>query len=620
MNWNNEIQLASILSDISSAIQKTVAIDIVAMAVNKPGSADLSLSISVLNGEEKDLLVRIFPKSTCLGFKIVNGQIFLQRDIHDFQPLDQLFENKATIRIRSSASFSIEHELLGKGFFLMGSYRKELTLFKNQLDDFDMNTLIEESLLKSSVKVGQKKYIIGTNLYYQQIFLKSIIPTILFNQDGTIIAVNEAMETLYGNKISPQTNQLNLEDLFPAALQKKIIKYYRRHSSHQVHTMEIPLMNHRGIERIVELKMSAIDDKNQLMSASLIDITENKMLNRNTKKEKDQLAIIHDLISSINSTLNTTQFIQVLFSQFKNFFDYSFIVIVLCDLDDMELDIHFSRETPDIIVQKGFHQQLLSFNELLSNCNQVEQKAEIFSKIEMVLNIHAEENFSTKLLIQFKTDNEIIGAMLLFRQENFCLTDYDIRIFRDLSNYLADTLVRLNLIQKYQETLTNFSLLTQVNEALNSSLDLEIIAKRIVESLQHVMRAKLCKICMLENEKPVDEPNLLHELDPRIMTIVKTGQVKIFRDTNDTENQLYFPGINFQQIGCHSILAMPIVRSRTLYALIFIFLDRSELVREYEIDLLAMLARHIAISIQNAKLLLRKGSGSPGAAVPAAAI
>lgn len=620
MNWNNEIQLASILSDISSAIQKTVAIDIVAMAVNKPGSADLSLSISVLNGEEKDLLVRIFPKSTCLGFKIVNGQIFLQRDIHDFQPLDQLFENKATIRIRSSASFSIEHELLGKGFFLMGSYRKELTLFKNQLDDFDMNTLIEESLLKSSVKVGQKKYIIGTNLYYQQIFLKSIIPTILFNQDGTIIAVNEAMETLYGNKISPQTNQLNLEDLFPAALQKKIIKYYRRHSSHQVHTMEIPLMNHRGIERIVELKMSAIDDKNQLMSASLIDITENKMLNRNTKKEKDQLAIIHDLISSINSTLNTTQFIQVLFSQFKNFFDYSFIVIVLCDLDDMELDIHFSRETPDIIVQKGFHQQLLSFNELLSNCNQVEQKAEIFSKIEMVLNIHAEENFSTKLLIQFKTDNEIIGAMLLFRQENFCLTDYDIRIFRDLSNYLADTLVRLNLIQKYQETLTNFSLLTQVNEALNSSLDLEIMAKRIVESLQHVMRAKLCKICMLENEKPVDEPNLLHELDPRIMTIVKTGQVKIFRDTNDTENQLYFPGINFQQIGCHSILAMPIVRSRTLYALIFIFLDRSELVREYEIDLLAMLARHIAISIQNAKLLLRKGSGSPGAAVPAAAI
>lgn len=620
MNWNNEIQLASILSDISSAIQKTVAIDIVAMAVNKPGSADLSLSISVLNGEEKDLLVRIFPKSTCLGFKIVNGQIFLQRDIHDFQPLDQLFENKATIRIRSSASFPIEHELLGKGFFLMGSYRKELTLFKNQLDDFDMNTLIEESLLKSSVKVGQKKYIIGTNLYYQQIFLKSIIPTILFNQDGTIIAVNEAMETLYGNKISPQTNQLNLEDLFPAALQKKIIKYYRRHSSHQVHTMEIPLMNHRGIERIVELKMSAIDDKNQLMSASLIDITENKMLNRNTKKEKDQLAIIHDLISSINSTLNTTQFIQVLFSQFKNFFDYSFIVIVLCDLDDMELDIHFSRETPDIIVQKGFHQQLLSFNELLSNCNQVEQKAEIFSKIEMVLNIHAEENFSTKLLIQFKTDNEIIGAMLLFRQENFCLTDYDIRIFRDLSNYLADTLVRLNLIQKYQETLTNFSLLTQVNEALNSSLDLEIMAKRIVESLQHVMRAKLCKICMLENEKPVDEPNLLHELDPRIMTIVKTGQVKIFRDTNDTENQLYFPGINFQQIGCHSILAMPIVRSRTLYALIFIFLDRSELVREYEIDLLAMLARHIAISIQNAKLLLRKGSGSPGAAVPAAAI
>lgn len=616
MNWNNEIQLPSILSDISFAIQKKIDIDIVALAVNRPGSTDLSLSISVLNGEKKNLPVQTFPESTCQGFKIIDGHIFLQRqqaNVHNVEPLDLLFQKEANIRIRSSVSFPIEHEVMGKGFFLMGSNRKELTFFNNSANDLNVNALIEESLLKASVDVAQKKYIIGANLYYQQIFRKSIIPTILFNQDGTIIAVNEAMETLYGYPISPQANQLNLEDLFPLPLQKKIIKYYRRYSSHQVHTMEIPLLRYNGVERIVELKMRSIDDKNQLMTASFNDITDDKIVSRHHKKEKDQLVIIHDLISSINSTLNKSQFTQVLFSHFKNFFDYSFIAIVLCDYDNMELDIHFSRETPNITVRKGFHRELLSFNELLSTCNQVDQNVELISKIETVLNIPAEKNFSAKLLIQFKTDKEIIGAMLLFRPEPMDVTDYDVRIFRDLSNYLADTLVRLNLIQKYQETLTNFSMLTQINEALNSSLDLEIMAKRIVESLQHVMQAKLCKICILEHERQVDSPNLVHELDPQIMTIAKTGRLKIFRDCNHAENQLYLPGMNFQQIGCHSILFLPIIQSRTLHALIFIFLDRPELVREYELDLLSMLAHHIALSMHNAKLLLRKGAGSPGA-------
>ncbi|HEX9973704.1 MAG TPA: PAS domain S-box protein [bacterium] len=613
MNWNTEVQLPSILSDISVAIQKTVDIDIAALAVNKPGSTDLSLSISILNGENRDFPVQTLPDSTCLGFKIINGHIFLQSqksNFEDVQPIDHLFQNDSFIRIRSSTSFPIEHEILGKGFLLLGSYRKELILFKNLLKDLDLNAVIGDSLLKSAIEIDQKKYIINTNLYYQKIFQKSIVPTILFNQDGTIIAINEAMEKLYGHKITPHTNQQNLEDLFPVPLQKNIIKYYRRYSSHQVHTMEIPFLCSNGKERIVELRMCAIDDDNQLMTASLIDITENKILTMHTKTEKDRLVMIHDLISSINSTLNKSQFTQVLFSQFKIFFDYSFIAIVLCDLDDMELDIHFSRQTPDIIVHKGLLHQLQSFNEILSTCNQIEQNIEIISKIVTILNLPVEENYPTKLLIQFKTDREIIGAMLLFRQEQINLTDYEIRIFRDLSNYFADTLGRLNLIQKYQQSLTNFSLLTQINKALNSSLDLEIMAKRIVESLQHVMQAKLCKICLLENEKLIDDPDLLHELDPKIKNILQTGQVGIFQDNDDRENHFYLPEMNFQQIGCRCILVMPITHSGKLFAIIFIFLDRSELVKEYEIDLLSMLAHHIAIAINNAKLLLRKGTGS----------
>jgi hypothetical protein len=55
---------------------------------------------------------------------------------------------------------------------------------------------------------------------------------------------------------------------------------------------------------------------------------------------------------------------------------------------------------------------------------------------------------------------------------------------------------------------------------------------------------------------------------------------------------------------------MPITHGGKLLAFISIFLDRSELVREYEMDLLSMLAHHIAIAMNNAKLLLRKGAGN----------
>lgn len=614
MIWTNEIKHQSILSDILFAIKKTVHVDIAVLAVNKPGASDVSLSLSMLHGEKYDFAERTLPNSVCLGFKITDGQIFLHQErlnADEVPSLEQLFHQHSDIRIRSSASLPIEHEILGTGFLFLGSYRKELSLFTNILNAAELNAVITSSLLTCSPQIDQEKFILHSNLFYQKIFQKSITPTIIFNHDGKIITMNEAMEKFYGQKLDFPINCKNLEDLFPLPMQKKIIKYYRRYASHHVQTIETPMLCGAGEERMVELKMCVIDDASQLMIASVLDFNEMKIRYKQAKTGKDRLVMIHDLIASINSTLNKSQFAQVLFSQLKNFFDYCFIVIVLYDPDGQKMDIHYSTRAPAITIQKGTRQQLERLNELLSSCDQIEQNNDAMrTEIEAILNLPIEESYATNLLLQFKTEENIIGALLLYHEDKMNWTDCEIRILRDLANYFSDTLVRLNLIQKYQQSLTNYSLLTQMNEALYRSLDFAILPQRIVESLQHAMQAKLCKICLLKNDTRIDDPAWLDQLHPKIKHILETGELGIFQENDEREHYFEIADQTPLSLGYQSMIVMPITYAGKLSAVIFIFLDRSDHVREYEIELLMMLMHPIAIAINNARLFLKNGAPS----------
>jgi len=604
MEWDSEIQLRSVLSHIATEIKKTINFDIAALAVNKPGSTDLQVSISVLNGEKKNVRVRTISDAACIGFKIINGNPFIQsrrESNHDFQFLDSLFSEHDNMSIRSSLIMPIEHELLGTGLLLVGSFRKELINQKHVFEEINLNAAIGKSLYKLSLRGEfEEKYAMSDNLY-KMIFEKLTMPALILKKDGTILMINQALEKLYGHPLSKVSQRYSLEDLFHWQQRKNIINCYRHTSPREANSLEATFLCHNGNERFVELNISSLDDE-QLLITILGDVTKYKTHEGQIEEWSDRLSLINEIMIAVNSNLNNNQLVQILFNQIGKFFGYDFAGIVVCDIEEKELDIYFSEEPNEVTFHKSAGSVFHLFQEALSGSKLIEQDAETINRISRILDLPDDVPYKSQIVIQLKTEDELKGIILLFKLTENARTQHDIEIFQSIAEPIASAIMKVQLIEKYQESLTNYSLLARVNESLNSTLDLESILRQIVESVQHVMQAKICTIRFLDEAREETHDDFLDRLKPQIKQVIIDQKPLIIENIDYNNVNFFKRKADVRRLGLKSLIVFPIIANGKTTALLSVFFDRIHSVKEREIDLLSILAHQAAIAMKNASL------------------
>lgn len=471
--------------------------------------------------------------------------------------------------------------------------------------DFDLPTLV--AVNEPDFENHKNESIVEKKDLYKAIFKQSPVPSVVFDHDGTILLINDALERLYGNPMKQFVHRSSVEELFQHRQRKRIIDHYQHIFSKHKKSLQLIFQCHNGEKRIIELKINPIEDSKLLM-ATLTDLTAYKISEKRVQEWGERISLIDEIIVAINSKLNKDQLIQILFTQIRKIFSYDFVCTVICDLDERELDVHYSNEELEIKSYKGIGSYFQLFNEALSSLNHIEENVETVFKVSMILGLSIDVTYKSQLLIQLKTDEQLIGAILLFSKAENTLTRFHIDVFQSISDQIANTFLKVKLLQKYQQSLTNLSLLARINESLCSSLDLDVVLKQVVESSQQVMHAKICTIHFLEGEynfsNALDinfKDNFIGRFKTQIHQVI-IQQEPLIVENIDNNIQFFKNRDEIQKLGLQSLIVLPIVANRKTIAFLSVFLDKIHYFSEHELELLSTFANQAAIAIENAKL------------------
>ena len=162
-----------------------------------------------------------------------------------------------------------------------------------------------------------------------------------------------------------------------------------------------------------------------------------------------------------------------------------------------------------------------------------------------------------------------------------------------------------NLKRKSKER--NFKILFEVGKLINSTYNVDLILKQVVDTVIKQLGYDLCSILLKEGDFIVLRAG--HGLDKKDLnkakirigegitgSVAKTGKAEIINDV--TKDKRY---IDFGKIKCKSELAVPIITEKELIG-VFNIEDRMEnAFNEEDLKLIGALADHVAIAIRNAK-------------------
>lgn len=472
----------------------------------------------------------------------------------------------------------------------------------------NVNTSIVNLLKRPEIDVHLKQNDQLVDDLYKLIFEQSAIPGVVFSNEGTILVINKALEELYGSSMSQLINQYTLEDLFHQRQRKRVVDYYSFNWSKQNICSEFIFICYNGEERNIELKIQPVNYSN-LLYAILIDITKYKIYETRVQELVDQISVINEIVKAVNSNLNKNQLIGIFFNQISKIFGYDLAYILLCDIEDKELEIHLLKDASEIDSRKSIGSFCQSFTKALSLCHYIEQNREKIYTIIDMLGLKNKEEYKSITLIQLKTDEQLIGAIILFRLTENTLTQYHINIFQEISDQIAIAFMKARLFYRYQQSLTNLSFLAKINETISSSLDLDEVLRQLVESSQQMMQAKICTIHFLKTEYESIESlagsfddKYIDQFRPQIQQVILNQKPLIVENVDYNSIQFFKNRAEIQPLGLKSLIVLPVIANDKTIALLSVFLDKVHYFSEHEIELLSMLADQAAIAIRNAEL------------------
>lgn len=604
MEWDSEDLFRTLLSEIIQEIQKTVAFNIAALAINPPGSSNLQIAISTTTGNRDHFFARTFPNACHHDFKLIKGFLYIEhRSMADpnAKSLELLSNGPHTFRIRSQLILNIDHHKLGLGALLIGSYRRELIAHTNRITEAELNAIIDHAIFKLfHDQQLEEKYNMEDNLF-KCIFETSPLPTLIFQRDGAILLTNDALQKLYGRPISPATHHINLEDLFQWPQRKQITDRYCHLNSTERLAIETFFIDYHNGRLPVQLMINALNGTD-IFLATIVECPQAMVLPEHSVSYEQRQSLVNEINLLIHANLNKEQFIKCLFNQVRKIFSYEAAAIILCDNEERELSVYYSQQPTEVETSKGLRALYSACQQLLLTGKPIEQNAETVASLCDLIGLQLEANYATQLIIRFKAEEELLGAMLLFHSAADIATEERLESLQQIGGSASNAYAKIRLLEKYQQSLTNYSLVARVNESLNSTLNLRSVLQHIVESIQQILQAKICTIRILDEKISPSADDLFDYLKPRIKQVI-TDQKPLLIENLDYNNLNFFRRkSNIQQLGLRSLVVFPIVGDGKTVALLSIFFDRNHAFREHELELLSMLSQQAAIAISNARL------------------
>ena len=227
-----------------------------------------------------------------------------------------------------------------------------------------------------------------------------------------------------------------------------------------------------------------------------------------------------------------------------------------------------------------------------------------------------DEGLQSFLSIPMLVKNEVIGVLNVKTRQPHKYNPKQIRLLSAIGAQAAAAIDGARLQESVSTRQTQLTAISEVSKTITSNLYLEEILHLIVAMTAKTMSFRICSIMLLDEEKNelvikatqsrshdyVKKPNL--KVGESVAgRAVQEGQVLTILDVKQAPDYR-FPDIAERE-GLCSLICVPLrVKDRTI-GVLNCYTSRPHVFSQAEIDLLTTLSNHAAISIENAKLMVR---------------
>ena len=229
----------------------------------------------------------------------------------------------------------------------------------------------------------------------------------------------------------------------------------------------------------------------------------------------------------------------------------------------------------------------------------------------------------TILVVPMLKENELIGAMAIYRQEVRPFTDKQIDLVRNFASQAVIAIENVRLLNELRESLQQQTATADVLSVISSSPgELEPVFQAMLENAVRVCEAKfgnlfLCegdafRIVALHGAPPAyaearkRDPLVRPPPDSALGRVAITKQVAHIVDIRATQSYIEHDAylvLGVELAGYQSVVAVPMLKDNDLIGAIVIFRQKVQPFTDKQIELVKNFANQAVIAIENTRLL-----------------
>nr|HID14308.1 GAF domain-containing protein [Anaerolineae bacterium] len=223
--------------------------------------------------------------------------------------------------------------------------------------------------------------------------------------------------------------------------------------------------------------------------------------------------------------------------------------------------------------------------------------------------------FQSLLAVPLVNQGRVIGAMNVQTRIHHQYGADEVELLSLIGDLAAGALEKAMLYERMQRQIAELSTLAEVSETVTSPLYLDEMLGLIVDMAARVMRAKVCSLMLLDEERNELVLRATQSLSPAYRDkpplkvgegiagrVAQTGQPTVVEDVR--RDPLYHYGDIARQEGLCSLLCVPLRVRERIVGVFNCYTGEPHTFTPQEIGLFQTLANQTALAIENARLVV----------------
>ncbi|MHB9037716.1 MAG: GAF domain-containing protein [Armatimonadota bacterium] len=227
-----------------------------------------------------------------------------------------------------------------------------------------------------------------------------------------------------------------------------------------------------------------------------------------------------------------------------------------------------------------------------------------------------QDKYQSMLSVPLRGRNDLVGVINVRTNPPHDYTKIQVSLLDSIARQVGGAVENYNVYRRMEQRASQLSTLSEISRTITSDMYLEEILQLIVAMTAETMNFKICSIMLLDENKEelvikatqsqsrayTKKPNVKLTESVAGRAIVESKPIAI-RDVRKTPGYQY-PDIAKKE-GLCSLIALPLSVKKEIIGVLNCYTAQPRDFSEEDIGLLTALANQAAISIQNAKLMVR---------------